>query len=324
MNDLISIIVPIYNVENYLDRCLDSIVNQTYTNLEIILVDDGSTDNSKLMCDDYKNKDHRIVVIHKKNGGLSSARNVGIDIAHGNYIMFVDSDDFIDIKMVENMLKILKETNSDISICNRFYYYENGDKKLRYKNNNIQIIMNSEQAIYEMNNYRNFDMSAWCKLYKIELFNDIRFPNGKISEDFYIMYLLFDKAKKIVYNSNPYYYYFQRNGSITKTASLKYDFVNAAYEQMKYVEKKYPNLKACMHVAYMSANMTIYNMLLKSGGKCEKEELLILRNNVRKHYSYIKEYVEFPFLRRIETFLFISCIPLYNFLFKCLRKVKKV
>jgi len=324
MKDLVSVIIPVYNVENYLNRCVESVINQTYKNLEIILIDDGSTDNSGEICDKLKKKDDRIIVIHKENGGLSSARNAGIDIAKGKYITFIDSDDFVDVSTIDKSIKKMKNNNADILVFNRYYYYENGNKLLRFKIIDKDLVMNSEQAIYEMNNYNNFDMSACCKIFNMNLFKEIRFPIGKISEDFYVMYLLFDNAKKIVYTSEPLYYYFQRNGSISKSAKLRYDFVDAAYQQMIYIEKKYPNLKACVHASYASANMTIYNILIMMGGKCTKEELMKLRDNVKCNYKYILQCDSWSFSKRVQAYLFINSIFLYNIVYKLFKKIQKV
>lgn len=321
MKDLVSIVIPVYNSEAYLKRCVDSMIDQTYTNLEIILVDDGSTDTSSQMCDALKAQDNRITVIHKENGGLSSARNAGIDIARGEYIVFVDSDDFMDTRAVEKMLAKSHQYNAEIVICNRYYYYEDGKKLLRYKIIDNDLVMDSEEAIYELNSYKNFDMSAHCKLFKRNLFSDIHFPLGKISEDFYIMYLLFDKAEKLVYMSEPLYFYLQRRGSISKRSELYYDFVDAAYAQMIYIEEKYPNLKACVHAAYASANMTIYNIFVKNGGKCPKDDLFKLREAVNENYQYIGTW---PLLKRIQAYLFVKCIPLYDIMFKTYRIIKKV
>lgn len=202
--------------------------------------------------------------------------------------------------------------------------FENGKKYLRFKNNIDDLIMNSKEAIFEMNNFKYFDMSAWGKIYKTDLFNNIKFPEGKLSEDYFIMYLLFDKANKIVYNSKPLYYYLQRNGSITKGKKIKLDFVEAAYNQMIYIENKYPDLKRCVRAAYASANMTVYNIVLKNKGEHNKEILKKLQYEVKINYNYIKGYKQWSIPKRIQAFLFIRYIPVYNFVFKIFRIIKKV
>ena len=184
--------------------------------------------------------------------------------------------------------------------------------------------MNSKEAIFEMNNFKYFDMSAWGKLYKTELFNNIKFPEGKLSEDYFIMYLLFDKANKIVYNSKPLYYYLQRNGSISKGKKINLDFIEAAYNQMIYIENKYPDLKRCVRAAYVSSNMTVYNIVLKNDGKYSKETLKKLQDEVKANYNFIKGYNYWNILKKIQAFLFVKCIPIYNILFKIFKMIKKV
>ena len=215
MNDLVSIIVPIYKVEPYLRRCLDSIVNQTYTNLEIILVDDGSPDNCPQICDEYAANDERIVVIHKKNSGLSDARNVGLDIAKGEYISFVDSDDWVTNTYIEFLLKAITGNAAEIAIGNyiettqTYVFNVNGEKQPKYE------ILNSTSAVTKLwSKDKIIFVTAWGKLIKKELFKDIRFPKGAIHEDEYTSYKLLYYANKSVFLNIPLYCYFQRKDSI--------------------------------------------------------------------------------------------------------------
>lgn len=146
MDKLISVIVPIYNVEKYLTKCIESIINQTYENLEIILVDDGSPDNCPIICDEYAKRDSRVKVIHKKNGGLSDARNAGLDIATGEYIMFIDSDDFVEIDMMESMMNNMIDNNVDLVVCNIKYIYDNSEK---VKYNQKDKVLDKYEAMQE-------------------------------------------------------------------------------------------------------------------------------------------------------------------------------
>lgn len=324
MNDLISVVVPVYNVEKYLQKCIDSIINQTYKKIEIILVNDGSTDNSLSICNEYKKTDSRIQVIDKKNGGLSSARNVGIKFSKGKYICFVDADDYLEHNFVEKLYNKIINNKCDISICNFVYDFENGKSKIRYNNSLENYLMNSSEAILQLNNYKYFDMSACSKMFKKELFSDIRFPEGKFCEDYYVMYLLFDKADKIVYFCDPLYHYFQRVGSITKDKKLKYDFIHAAYEQMTFVEKKYPNLKYVVRSAYSSANMTVYNMAKKNNIKLSKADKRKFQKAVKENYAYVKRNNYIPKIKKIQTYLFTKNLILYNILFTLYRFIYKV
>ena len=185
MGPLISVIVPVYNVEDYLSKCVASILAQSYKNLQVILVDDGSTDRCPEICDDIAKRESRVQTIHKKNGGLSSARNAGIDAANGDFLAFVDSDDYIAPDMYEYLYRNMAETESDISICGKYVVYENGRLILKQDQSILCLVMDSEEAIRRMCSFRDYDTSSCDKLYKRELFSSIRFPLGKLCEDWY-------------------------------------------------------------------------------------------------------------------------------------------
>jgi len=213
MNALISIIIPVYKVEDYIHRCVNSLLRQTYKNLEIILVEDGSPDRCGEICDEYATLDNRVKVIHKKNGGLSDARNAGIDICKGDYIAFIDSDDWINDIYIEKLYQLLKQTNSDIAVCNF----------IRTSIENIKVDILEEQ-IYEYSNIEALaqfedefyvQMVIACgKLYKSNLFKGIRFPVGKLHEDEFTTYKVIFNAKKITLTTMQLYYYWQRECSI--------------------------------------------------------------------------------------------------------------
>ena len=224
---LISVIVPIYNVEEYLDKCINSILNQTYKNLEIILVDDGSPDNCPKMCDEYAKKDNRIKVIHKKNGGLSDARNKGIEIANGDYIGFVDSDDWILPTMYESLLSILLKYNADISVC----------ELIRSKSEEINIKKKKETIVsYSQKDYikkffkirsQSCEYYAWNKLYKKNIVEEEMYPKGLTSEDVLGTYKAILNSKTIVKTSEILYVYRINSGGITgKFSNKDYDLLN--------------------------------------------------------------------------------------------------
>lgn len=237
-NELISVIVPIYNVEKYLHRCVDSILGQTYHNLEIILIDDGSPDNCSIICDEYAQKDYRIRVVHKTNGGLSDARNVGIEAATGEYLMFVDSDDFIAANMIEKLYHALLVNNADISICNFKYVDENGASILfnpRFSNSKLPIqdgVISGTDILKEKLFATKcwYWVVAWNKLYKKSIFSEIRYPVGKIHEDEFVIHAILMKCDKVACVSEMLYYYVQRSDSImgmSKTDSRKIDYTEA-------------------------------------------------------------------------------------------------
>ncbi len=268
----ISIIVPVYNVEKYLRNCLDSIINQTYTNLEIILVDDGSPDGSGKICDEYALKDGRIKIFHNKNMGLSGARNFGIDNATGEYITFVDSDDEINLYYIEKLFKILKENNADLSICG-FKYIQENKKTRKQENKKIRKaeLYNAEEAISQMYSYIGFGIkctsfiTSWGNLIPREYYKDIKFPLGKINEDEFTTYKLYLKADKIAYIKEPLYYYYKRSGSIMNSGfNLKrLEVLDAFEERIKILKEKNYDISLTV-IRYYLRLCWIKNNILKN------------------------------------------------------------
>lgn len=232
---MISIIIPVYKVEKYLNRCIDSVINQTYRNIEIILVDDGSPDNCPEICNEYAAKDSRIRVIHQKNAGLSAARNAGLDIAQGDYIGFVDSDDYIHPEMYERLLNAIEFNHADIALCNFQYVNEIG--KIIYKFSPLKNeIMDSNTALDKLEeSYGVYYVVAWNRLYKRELFKQVRFPVGKQHEDEAIAHIIYNNAKKIVAIDDELYYYVQREGSIMADMTIRsLDIIEVFNERISY------------------------------------------------------------------------------------------
>lgn len=221
----VSIIVPVYQVEKYIRQCVDSILAQTFTDFELILVDDGSKDQSGQICDEYAEMDERVKVIHKENGGLSDARNKGMDQAVGNYFMFVDSDDYIDSTMLECLyMKITKE-NADIAVCNFLYFFENDIEK-NFSTKIRSEILSSAEIFYNRKNERNYGIwtVAWNKLYKRNTLGSIRFRFGKYHEDEFWANDIYQIDMKIVTVPECLYYYRQRDNSIMSNRNIKKDF----------------------------------------------------------------------------------------------------
>ena len=231
-NKKISVIVPIYNVENYLNRCIDSIINQTYKKLEIILVDDGSPDNCGKICDEYAKKDSRIKVIHKENGGVSSARNAGLNIATGDYIGFVDGDDWIELDMYEYLLGLSIKYKADISRCSFVY----NDNIGNISKENIKIIKNEDALINCING--NFEEGVvWNKLYRRFIFQNIRFEPNIIFEDVLINYYVYKLNISMVISNICKYHYLRRQDSITGPIASKSIF-DIAYVFEKIVDNE--------------------------------------------------------------------------------------
>lgn len=238
--ELISVIVPIYNVEKYLSKCINSILEQTYKNLEIILIDDGSDDSSPQICDKYSKKDKRIKVIHKENKGVSSSRNKGLELSTGKYIVFVDSDDYIDKQMIEKLYNNLIENKADISVCNHYYNYQKDTFELKKFLHQKLTIDNNDKFYNIYNDYSLSTIIPWGKIYKKEIFANIRYPIGKIHEDEAIILDILTKASRVSYFDEPLYYYVKRDNSITNNFNLKrLDIIDIHESRIKKLKNNY-------------------------------------------------------------------------------------
>ena len=302
MGDKISVIVPIYKVEDYLHRCVDSIINQTYTNLEIILVDDGSPDNCSRICDEYAKKDSRIRVIHKKNGGLSDARNAGIDIATGEYIMFIDSDDFVDREMMKSMMRNMIHNNVDMVVCNIKYIYE--DKEV-VKYNQADRILDRYEAMEEYLRDGVVQAVAWNKLYKKSLISDMRYKVGKTNEDEFFTYKVVDKTDKIYYNSRPFYNYIQRDSSIMGNYSInRLDGVEASYERLNFIKERYPDLYEKEKKTFINLCIYSYQMILKEPNLDKNKQGRKILNNYTKKIKFNKtELKNYSYKDKLKIYL---------------------
>lgn len=323
MMPLITVIIPVFNVEKYLARCLDSVCAQTYSNIEIIVVDDGSTDGSGALCDKYEKKDSRIKVVHKVNGGLSSARNAGIRIAHGDYLGFVDSDDYIEPRMYETLLQACIQNDCAISVCGFNYVFDDGSTISKSSIEKSQVF-DFDRAITEMNTYRLFDMGAWSKLYRKNLFEGIFFPEGRLSEDFFVMPQLFSKAGKVAFVTDALYNYYQRENSITKSKKINHDFEDAAFEQMKFLDKYHSEVSNVGHVAYASSVLTVFDSYLKNGVKCPMQYVRHAKKIISMNFRYIENSTYLSTLKRVQFRVFMFSKHIYTIMFLIFRKIKRV
>lgn len=304
-NSLISVIVPVYKVQPYLRKCVNSILNQTYPNLEIILVDDGSPDNCGAICDEYAEKDARIKVIHKENGGLSSARNAGLDIASGEYITFVDSDDWIDPKMYEDMLASAECENSDIVVCGIKYCDENNNIVCDWQKISQDQTLSRDELLQNFfpSHFNNIRSAAWNKIYKREIFDNLRFPIGVIYEDTHILLDILAQASRVTLLKNYYYNYLatrtgslmhlsfsQNQFSILDAAKKHYEFFRAQCipSQTTLALERYTNeyIKHCLVVYLRHRELLDYwkpykkefpvLRVLSCGKICEMKRLVLL------------------------------------------------
>lgn len=275
--DLVSVIVPIYKVENYIHKCIDSILRQSYKNLEIILVNDGSPDTCPQICDDYALKDSRIKVIHKENGGLSDARNAGLKIATGEWVSFVDSDDWVEPDFIATLLEVAQKNSADISVCAYTKVYD--DKPSQEMTIGEQIKnMTSTEAMRDLLTYKKYGgVMTWNKLYKRSIFRDnsIEFPIGKIHEDNFTTYKTYYYANKIAYTDTPLVNYRQRDDSIMGQSfdTKRLHSIEAAREAADFVRSNEIPLTSEAQFAIMSSYMQTIRAIQESSNKSEYKEL---------------------------------------------------
>ena len=313
--DLISVIVPVYNVDKYLDRCVKSIVDQSYSNLEIILVDDGSTDSSSTLCDQWKNIDDRIVVVHKQNGGLSSARNAGIDIATGKYFIFIDSDDFVHHEMFNILLNAMLKNQSDMVFCD--FQMFSDDKEISFDSIIDNIKYDNFKSIDLINRW--YDSKevlytvSWNKIYRRELFDSIRYPNGKLHEDEFTTYKLVLKSKNVTFVNEKLYFYYQRNSSITGQLSEKrLDVLDAYKERINYSNAISNTFFINSCIAYLDL---IINYYYKFNMQNNKKVSKYLNNTFKKEYKKVRLLIGMSVKKKFRFNLFKYNKKLYKLVF---------
>lgn len=292
-NPLISVIVPVYNVEKLLPRCVDSILAQTYYNLEIILVDDGTKDRGGMICDEYAAKDSRIRVIHKENGGLSSARNAGMDIAQGEYIAFVDSDDWIEPKMYEHMLSLAQKYDVKLVCAGRYDVSEKTGQKTVGLCPKKEECISAEELVGRIFLWDGLDSSAWDKLYHRSILENFRYPVGKVCEDVPVTYQIVLEAGKAAMCDRPFYNYFHRAGSITteKTITDKaFHFSRHTAVIYPYIRERYPSLEpqaAYLRVRSLAHILMTLDQAKKEARQTFAEECRHARKELRKFTAFL-------------------------------------
>lgn len=313
MQPLISVIVPVYKVEEYLDQCVSSIVNQTYQNLEILLVDDGSPDGCPAMCDRWAEKDSRIKVIHKENGGLSDARNAGLKIATGEYVAFVDSDDMISDDMLESLYNALYDTKADIAECDYVCFEDNLPHSKDCTNTQITIF-SAEEALKMLLEKHDLYCVVWNKLYRRQLFNNLSFATGKLHEDVFFTYQAFGKSKSVVKINQQMYYYRQRKDSIMgKSFSFgNLDALEAMEFQIGYMAQNYPKLELLSRIQLLGMCLYFGQKALKS---LEKDAVLKRVGEIYKR-NYQTNLGDIPIKQkiwlRLASFSMVWCCWLRN------------
>ena len=285
MRDL-SVIVPVYRVESYLDRCVQSIVDQTYTNLEIILVDDGSPDNCPAMCDAWAERDSRIRVIHKENGGLSDARNVGMALATGEFIAFIDSDDWIAPEMLEKLVYALQRDDSDIAACTVQMVWED-DRPSELLTVQRSCVLERDEAQRALLRESLLKQPVWYKLYRRDRVKDIPFEVGRYHEDVFWSYQAVGRAWRVSLIEDIGYYYFQRGGSIMGEGySLRrLDAIEAYERRYRYLKEHFPALEQEARVGMVSACVYHGQMAMKFLPAADRKQAMRYLNEVKNRYS---------------------------------------
>ena len=307
----ISIIVPVYNTEKYLSKCLNSLIKQTYKDIEIIVVNDGSKDKSLEIAKKFAKQDNRIKVFNKENGGLSSARNFGIEKASGEYIGFVDSDDYIKENMFEILYNMIKEANAKIAICGWYLVEDNQIRTCNFKCK--KLVLNDEQAIDMLLNHVSFDNFACNKLFHRALFKDVIFPVGELLEDLSTIYKLIHEAKVIVVDSNPLYYYVLHSNSITSNLykQVNPDSFKAFKNRKNSLLSLYPKLSNKIKSNYFTASRNYFTISIHSSIRDKKFEKKMIKE-MRKNIYYVWYDKSIPFRVKVSS----TVISIFPYLFK--------
>lgn len=316
MEPLISVIVPVYKVEQYLKRCVDSILAQTYQNTEIILVDDGSPDRCPALCDQYAEQYAKVRVIHQQNKGLSGARNTGIDAAKGEYLAFADSDDVLSPHFLESLYRAIREANAEISQC-RWEYMHGDSLKEEYRPDAARDVLSGREMLSRLYIQTGaYYVVAWNKLYRRELFETIRYPEGRIHEDEATTYLLFDVCKRAVVVDNALYGYFVGGGgtSITRNgfSMKKLDWRTANTERVRYfLENDYQELIVPAVKACNDGSIDLY-FKCRAEFPQAKAELAEIRKGVKESLPLIRKYGKLPAKTMIGYRLFAALPGVYG------------
>lgn len=328
LNSKVSIIVPVYNVEKYIEKCIVSLLEQTYTNIEIIIVNDGSTDNSGNLCAQLKKRDDRIKVYHKKNGGLSSARNYGIKKSTGDYLAFIDSDDYVSHKMIENLLQLSCKTDSDIIICNYCQFFENSEANFSFDEK--YEVLEQEEAL-KLLFLNKIDNYAWNKLYKKSVFQNLEFPDGKNFEDIGTTYKAFLNANFICITEAKLYGYLQRSNSLTGNISKKSmnDYIDLTLSRYNYIIERKPNLTKEIRLNYLFSVYSFFKESIKffpnDTVHFSKLDAMYLNcRDILKEYGFLELYKNMSFSKKDKFFAFIlyKCKVMYKSIMKVWYKVK--
>ena len=312
LEELVSVIVPVYNVEKYVGDCIESLICQSYNNIEVILVDDGSVDSSGKICDEYAQQDTRIKVIHKENGGLSEARNFGITSATGEYYSFVDGDDFLSEDAILQMISLIKEKKCEIAVCNMIRYFEDGETEPFYVPSHTPKVLDGQDRFETL-----LQPSVCNKIFRAELFDSVRFPKGKFYEDTFVYHVLLYNANRVVLTGYDGYFYRSRRSSILGQNVMTdryFDFIEAVWLRTEFLLEKeiqpYGN-EACLSLYSAVANA--------------EKNITQTEDNQSKHFEAMQRYKvaykqlikssDISLKQKLRLFLLRSLPKIHNILY---------
>lgn len=321
VGELISIIVPVYNVDGYIDKCLDSLLKQTYRNIEIILIDDGSTDKSADICDSYKSKDNRIVVIHQKNAGVSNARNRGLKTARGQYIIFCDADDWVEDDMIEYLYGLIRISNASIASCGN--WLDDGKSKMAVscaKNSNI--ILESKEAIKEAHLKKRINTFVYAKLYKRNILFNLKFDeNLRVAEDYIFACQAIENSDIVICGTEVKYHYMQRKSSVSNNGyTIEFEKgLRAVEKSINNYIKKYPFDKKKFQSYLILENMGVLTAMIK-GNSYHQQRMKEIRNYIKKNlFSYICTN-GVPIHLKLSALVISFNFGLFSFIYKRMKK----
>jgi len=329
MSQKVSVVVPVYKVEKYINRCVDSILNQTYKNLQVILVDDGSPDNCGRIIDYYAGKDSRVIAVHKKNGGLSDARNCGMQYVTGQFTMFVDSDDWLEGEMIESMVSTSLKMDAEIIQTAFYYAYDDClyfDDRF-FKEDMEPVVLDNKALMKELVINERVKNFAWGKLYRTSLIKDLPFKKGVLFEDVFWTHRVMQRVNRYVIMHKPMYYYYQRKDSIASTYTLKnLDILKGLMERHLFLQEYYPeltdeSLKMILKTCLIHYNLLVIHRKKDKDKRCRKEIASYIKNNYGKLYMAVRD--DKRLARQLQLF---DISPFLNILYlaagKILRKLK--
>lgn len=307
----ISVIVPVYKVEPYIHKCVDSILAQTFTDYELILVDDGSPDTCGNICDEYAQKDARIHVIHKENGGLSDARNAGVKIACGEYVIFIDSDDYIDADMLSYLYENLKKADADMATCGIYEVYAD---RIEKQEEEPDFVCSGEEAFRCILRGHTIRGEIWNKLIKRSCISDLEFPKGKLYEDIFYTVDMMQRIKKVAVGTKPKYYYLHRSDSITGKAYRPklFDIIEGYTKNYQVVQHAFPKLEEEAECLWIWSRFIVLDKMLLEENYRSIDRFEELVTFIKQHFRRIMKNPYFQRNRKISAIVLLISIPLYR------------